>query len=66
MYSRLMCGAGRFGTFLKANKIHFICGENAAKYRRNKKCAKPFGLKIRLCRLGRNQFCTKAREKVAQ
>ena len=55
----------RKSSLLQMKYILFV-EENAAKYRRYKKCTKQFGLKIRLCRLGRNRFCTQAREKGAQ
>ena len=32
-----------FTNFFTANERHFICGEIAAEYRQNEKCAKPFG-----------------------
>ena len=54
------------GSYLEIITANDFVGENTAEYWQNKKCAKPFGIKIRLCRLGRNGFCTKAWEKVAQ
>ena len=46
--------------FFTANEIHFICG---GKYFKVPKCAKQFGIKIRLGCLSRNWFCTQAWKK---